>query len=88
MAPLGSIVKAGLRMTPDRLREIIAATGRGRRELARMLGYGSENSLRQAEAGKQAISDDKVRWLERYARMREQRAASETSWLAKNPPPR
>lgn len=74
-------------MTPDRLREIIAATGRDRRELARMLGYGSENSLRQAEAGKQAISADKARWLERYAKIRLRHAASETAWLGKNPPP-
>lgn len=74
-------------MTPERLREIIAATGRDRRELARMLGYGSENSLRQAEAGKQEIPDDKARWLEQYARVRARHAKSEAAWLQKNPPP-
>ncbi len=74
-------------MTPARLREIIAATGRDRRELARMLGYGSENSLRQAENGKQVLPDDKARWLERYAKVRTRHAASEAGWLEKNPPP-
>ncbi len=74
-------------MTPERLREIIASTGRDRRELARMLGYGSENSLRQAEAGKQAIGEDKARWLERYAKVRSRHAKSESAWLGKNPPP-
>lgn len=73
-------------MTPERLREIIAATGRDRRELARMLGYGSENSLRQAEAGKAALPEDKARWLERYAKVRARHAASEADWLEKNPP--
>ncbi len=74
-------------MTPERLREVIAATGRDRRELARMLGYGSENSLRQAEAGKQALGDDKAKWLERYAKVRSRQAKREAAWLGKNPPP-
>ena len=71
----------------DRLREVIAAIGRGRRELARMLGYRSENSLRQAEAGKRTISDAEGKWLERYAGLRSRLATMEAAWLAKNPPP-
>jgi hypothetical protein len=74
-------------MTHDHIRELIAATGRGRRELARMLGYRSENSLRQAEAGKRTISDAEVKWLERYARLRTRLATMEAAWLEKNPPP-
>jgi hypothetical protein len=71
--------------SPDRLREVIAATGRSRRELARVLGYRSENSLRQA--GKRTISDAEVKWLERYARFRSRLATMEAAWLEKNPPP-
>lgn len=69
------------------LREIIAATGRDRRDLARMLGYGSENSLRQAESGKQALPADKMAWLDRYAKLRARHAKSEAAWLEKNPAP-
>jgi transcriptional regulator with XRE-family HTH domain len=74
-------------MSPERLREIIVATGRDRRELARMLGYASENSLRQAEAGKQALPEDKTTWLAAYARMRLRHSSKEAEWLANNPPP-
>jgi hypothetical protein len=74
-------------MTPERLREIILATGRNRPELARMLGYRSENSLRQAEAGMQTIPADKAQWLERYAELRSRHADQESAWLKKNPPP-
>jgi hypothetical protein len=71
---------------PD-IQHLIAATGRDRRDLARMLGYGSENSLRQVEAGKQALPADKAAWLARYAKVRARHAASEAAWLQKNPPP-
>lgn len=74
-------------MSPERLREIIATTGRDRLALARMLGYGSENSLRQCETGKQALPDDKARWLERYSKVRARHAKAEEEWLEKNPPP-
>jgi hypothetical protein len=74
-------------VTPDRLREIIAATGRGRRELARMLGYGSEASLRQAEAGKQSLPPPKADWLHAYAKLRSRLAKLEATWFEKNPPP-
>jgi hypothetical protein len=52
-----------------------------------MLGYRSDASLRQAEAGKQMLSAEKARWLERYARHRARLAAVDAAWLAKNPPP-
>jgi len=91
-------VKAPKQTTPARIREIVSATGRDRLTLARMLGYRSENSLRQAEAGKQTLSEDKVRWLKRYAQMRSRilksqemmlasDMESEKAWLEKNPPP-
>jgi hypothetical protein len=69
------------------VRELIQATGRDRRDLARMLGYGSENSLRQAESGKQALPVAKLRWLTRYAKLRERHAKAEAEWLEKNPAP-
>jgi hypothetical protein len=74
-------------MSPERLREVTAATGRDRRELARMLGYASENSLRQAEAGLQTLPGAKARWLEAYSKMRARHADVELRWLEKNPPP-
>jgi hypothetical protein len=63
-------------MTPERLRQIIATIGRSRGNLARLLGYASEASLRQAERGRARLPDDKASWLERYA-----------AWLKNNPPP-
>ena len=63
-------------MTPERLREVIAVIGRSRGNLARLLGYASEASLRQAERGRARLPNDKACWLERYA-----------AWLKKNPPP-
>jgi hypothetical protein len=74
-------------VTPDHIREVIAATDRGRRELARMLGYASENSLRQVEAGKMTLSGAQSKWLERYAGLRAKLAKIEAAWLGKNPPP-
>jgi transcriptional regulator with XRE-family HTH domain len=74
-------------MTPERLRAVILATGRERRELARLLGYGSENSLRQAEAGKQALPAAKALWLEGYAQLRAHLMELEAEWLKRNPLP-
>ena len=83
--------KPAARMPPaaqmPNVRELVMATGRDRRDLARMLGYGSENSLRQAETGKQALPADKARWLARYAQLRQRHAISEAAWLEKNPVP-
>jgi hypothetical protein len=67
------------------LQELILATGRDRSELARLLGYRSENSLRQMESGKQALPAAKAAWLERYAKHRRRLAKAETEWLEKNP---
>lgn len=74
-------------MTPDQFSEIIAATGRDRRWLARMLGYASKTSLTQAETGKQSLPDDKLRWLYGYAHLRRRLEKLEAAWLEKNPPP-
>jgi len=64
--------------------DLLAATGRDRRWLARLLGYRSENSLRQIEAGKAALPPDKLAWLARYAALRQRHAAAEARWLAEN----
>jgi transcriptional regulator with XRE-family HTH domain len=74
-------------MSPERLRELIAMTGLERRELARLLGYGSDNSLRQCERGKATLPADKAKWLEGYAKLRARHAEQIAKWLQKNPPP-
>lgn len=74
-------------MTPERLRELVAMTGEDRRELARMLGFASDNSLRQCEAGKATLRQDKAAWLEAYAKFRARQLSALTVWLQKNPPP-
>jgi group I intron endonuclease len=71
-------------MTPERLRELIVMTGRDRAWLTQALGYASENSLRQAEAGKQTLPPDKAAWLEGYANLRYALAMREFDWLTKN----
>ena len=88
MSSGGRIPNAGVpspAMTPDRLREITSSLDR--RMLSRLLGYSSENSLRQCELGKQNLPPDKARWLERYAVMRTRQARQEAAWLVANPPP-
>lgn len=62
-------------------------TGDDRRVLARLLGYGSDNSLRQCEAGKAALPTDKASWLEKYAKIRARQTETLTNWLLRNPPP-
>jgi hypothetical protein len=74
-------------MSPDRVRDLLAATGRSRRAMARLLGYSSESSLRQAEYGRQTIPEPKALWLERYAQLRAKHIAAEEGWLINNPPP-
>jgi hypothetical protein len=71
-------------MTPERLRELIVMTGRDRAWLTQALGYASENSLRQAEAGKQTLAPNKAAWLEGYAKLRYALAMHEFDWLTKN----
>lgn len=73
-------------MSPERLRELIAMSGLDRRELARLLGYGSDNSLRQCEAGKASLPAEKAKWLEGYAKLRAKHAEQLAKWLHKNPP--
>jgi hypothetical protein len=74
-------------MTPARTRELVAQTGLDRRELARLLGYGSENSLRQCETGKARLPADKAAWLETFARFMARWHAGKDRWLENNPPP-
>lgn len=74
-------------MSPERLKQLIAMTGQDRRELARLLGYGSDNSLRQCEAGKATLPEDKARWLERYAKVKAGQHKALAAWLKLNPPP-
>jgi hypothetical protein len=74
-------------MTLERLRELIAMTGDQRPTLAHLLGYNSENSLRQCESGKASLPPEKAEWLERYATMRARQDAVITDWLQKNPAP-
>ena len=74
-------------MTPARLKQIIAVIGRDRTDLARMLGYASENSLRQAEDGKAMLTPLCTEWLERYGRFWERHAKADAEWLKNNPPP-
>lgn len=73
------------------IHDLIATIGLDRSELARMLGYASENSLRQAEAGRQSLPADKLAWLVAYAKLRApflaKLAKAEAEWLKKNPPP-
>lgn len=74
-------------MTPERLRKLIKQTGLERKVLVRLLGYSSDNSLRQCEEGKATLPDTRALWLEGYARMRARHAAAEAAWIEKNPPP-
>ena len=69
----------------QRIRDLIAATGRDRRVLARLLGYASDNSLRQIERGRAALPYDKAAWLKRYGELRQRLAQQEREWLEKNP---
>ena len=72
-------------MTPERLRQITDQLDR--RDVARLLGYRSDNSLRQCERGKQSLPEEKAAWLETYAAMKAEQAHAEAAWLAENPPP-
>ena len=75
-------------MTPDRLKELMTMSGTDRSTLSRLLGYASENSLRQAEIGDATLPASKAAWLERYAQFRSEQIAALDAWLQKNPPPR
>lgn len=74
-------------MTPERLRELLAAARLDQREAAALLGYASHNSLRQAMAGRITLAPDKAAWLERYLKFRARQAQADAAWREKNPPP-
>jgi hypothetical protein len=78
-------------MTPERVRALVAQlmeTGRSRSEVARLLGFTSENSLRQCETGRATLRPDRAAWLEGYARLCARLARTEADWLENNPKPR
>jgi predicted NAD/FAD-dependent oxidoreductase len=57
-------------ITPaERLRAVVVAVG-SRARLSVLLGYPSDNSLRQAEQGKTTLPDAALAWAERYAQFR------------------
>jgi hypothetical protein len=74
-------------MTPTEFEHLMSLTGCSRRQLARRLGYSSETSLRQVEAGLQVLPAAKAEWLRRYARMCDRLAHVELRWHERNPPP-
>ena len=74
-------------MTPERLKQLIEQSGHTRREVARLLGYRSEHSLRQCERGEATLPADKAQWLEKYAKYREGQTLARDLWLLVNPPP-
>lgn len=56
-------------------------------QVASLLGYRSENSLRQILAGAAVLPEARAAWLRRYVKMRERLWREESEWLAKNPAP-
>lgn len=72
-------------MTPERFRELMAITGDDRLRLSRLLGYASENSLRQFEKGLIRMSPERSAWLERYAKVRARANEKVDEWVRKNP---
>jgi len=75
-------------VTPSEFQVLLARIGRSKRALAQMLGYGSENTMRQVEAGTQSLPEEQIRWLQAYANMREKARETEAKWLLKHPAPR
>ena len=62
-------------VTPaERLRAAIVAIG-SRARLSALLGYPSDNSLRQAEQGNTTLPDFTLAWAERYAQFRREHYA-------------
>jgi len=74
-------------MTPKQLTDCVNMTGMGRRELAHLLGYKSDGSIRACEAGKAKLPEDKALWLEAFAKMCAEQDANVDAWLKANPPP-
>ena len=78
-------------ITPaERLRAVVVAVG-SRARLSVLLGYPSDNSLRQAEQGNTTLRDAALAWAERYAQIRRdhyaklhrRRAAAEAALAAR-----
>jgi transcriptional regulator with XRE-family HTH domain len=68
-------------MTPARFTECRELIGWDRKQLARMLGC-SDNTLRQMETGKQAVTAPLAAWLERLARYHARNPAPE-NWRSR-----
>lgn len=75
-------------MNGPELDRIIKRSGASLRDLAALLGYRSENSLRQVLDGKALLPEPRAEWLREYATMREAHAKAEREWLRQNPAPR
>lgn len=73
-------------MTPERLRQITSEII-DRNTLTRMLGYRSNNSVRQWESGKCILPAIKAQWIEAYVEFRTKQMEEESAWIARNPPP-
>lgn len=74
-------------MNGPELAEVIETARVTVKRAADLLGYRSENSLRQILAGAAVLSDTRAAWLRRYAKLRDRQAREESEWLAKNPAP-
>jgi hypothetical protein len=81
-----SVSAQSVAMTAERLRGITEVLER--RHVAYLLGYSSENSLRQCEDNRQILPAHKAAWLESYARFRMQQQDDLARWFTDNPSPR
>ena len=75
-------------MNGPELDRIIRRSGASLRDLAALLGYRSENSLRQVLEGRAVLPDARAAWLRMYADMRESAHKAEREWLRKHPAPK
>jgi hypothetical protein len=76
-----------LNPTPVKIRLWIEQTGMQRKPLARLLGFRSDNSLRQCEDGRATLPADKAAWLADYAALCVRLDAEKARWLEQYPPP-
>lgn len=78
---------SGQTVTAAQIRCWIEQTGLPRKLIARMLGFRSENSLRQCETGKAMLPAYKAVWLESFATFCGDLAKQQEVWLEQHPPP-
>jgi hypothetical protein len=70
----------------EQVRLRVAQTGLQRKVLTRLLGFRSDNSLRQCEQGLSALSPEKAAWLAGYAALCVRLDTERAQWLAEHPP--